>query len=69
MDAKPYVMPQPVSGEGVDATVSLGVGENPSKRLVYQAIGEKPVRRDTFSLTQDEINGLVNHLLKDLKAK
>jgi hypothetical protein len=43
--------------------------QNPSKRLVYQAIGEKPVRRDTFSLTQGEINDLVNHLLKDLKAK
>jgi hypothetical protein len=43
--------------------------QNPSKHLVYQAIGEKPVRRDTFSLTQGEINDLVNHLLKDLKTK
>jgi hypothetical protein len=34
---------------------------------VYRAIGEKPVRRDTFSLTQDDINSLVHHLLKDLK--
>jgi hypothetical protein len=43
--------------------------QNPSRRQVYRATGEKPVRRDTFSLTQDEINGLVNHLLKDLKTK
>jgi Domain of unknown function (DUF4136) len=50
-------------------TIAFNFMQNPSKRLVYQAIGEKPVRRDTFSLTQDEINGLVNHLLKDLKTK
>jgi hypothetical protein len=50
-------------------TIAFNFTQNPSKRLVYQAIGEKPVRRDTFSLTQDEINGLVNHLLKDLKTK
>jgi hypothetical protein len=34
---------------------------------VYRAVGEKPVKRDAFSLTQDDINGLVHHLLKDLK--
>jgi Domain of unknown function (DUF4136) len=50
-------------------TIAFNFMQNPSKRLVYQAIGEKPVRRDTFSLTQGEINDLVNHLLKDLKAK
>src|ERR1700723_1847929 len=50
-------------------TIAFNFTQNPSKRLVYQAIGEKPVRRDTFSLTQGEINDLVNHLLKDLKAK
>jgi hypothetical protein len=27
------------------------------------------LKRDAFSLTLDEINGLVNHLLKDLKPK
>src|SRR4029077_12972056 len=54
----------------------LGAGNNvfylmpqPSRHQVYRAVGEKPVRRDTFSLTQEEINGLVNHLLKDLKTK
>ncbi len=50
-------------------TIAFNFMQNPSRRLVYQAIGEKPVRRDTFSLTQDEINGLVNHLLKDLKTQ
>lgn len=41
--------------------------QQPNKHLVYRAIGEKRVRYDAFSLTQDEINGLVHHLLKDLK--
>jgi hypothetical protein len=35
--------------------------------LVYRAVGEKPVHRNTFSFSQDEVNGLVHHLLKDLK--
>jgi hypothetical protein len=39
-----------------------------SRHQVYRAVGQKPVRRDTFSLTQDEINDLVHHLLKDLKT-
>jgi len=34
---------------------------------VYRAVGEKPVKRDAFSLTQGDINDLVHHLLKDLK--
>ena len=36
---------------------------------VYRAIGQKPVQRETFTLTQDEINGLVHKLLKDLKPQ
>lgn len=40
-----------------------------TQHQVYRAIGQKPVRRDTFSLTQDEINDLVHHLLKDLKTR
>ena len=54
---------------GARGTIAFNFMQNPSQHLVYQAVGEKPVRRDTFSLTQDDINGLVNHLLKDLKAK
>jgi len=52
-----------------EGTIAFNFMQNPSRHLVYQAVGEKPVRRDTFSLTQSEINDLVNHLLKDLKAK
>ena len=32
-DARPYVAPLPFAGEPVDITVSLGVGENESKRI------------------------------------
>ena len=32
-DAQPFIAPQPVSGPPVDITVSLGVGENPAKRV------------------------------------
>jgi Domain of unknown function (DUF4136) len=50
-------------------TIAFDMLQQSTKHLVYRAIGEKPVRRDTFSLTQDEINGLVGHLLKDLKTR
>lgn len=32
-DARAYIAPQPVAGPAADITVSLGVGENPAKRL------------------------------------
>jgi Glycosyltransferase family 9 (heptosyltransferase) len=32
-DAQPYVAPRPATGPPADITVSLGVGENPAKRL------------------------------------
>jgi hypothetical protein len=51
-----------------EGTIVFDFTQAAAKHLVYRAVGEKPVRRDTFSLTQDEINGLVNHLLKDLKT-
>jgi hypothetical protein len=52
-----------------EGTIVFDFTQAATKHLVYRAVGEKPVRRDTFSLTQDEINGLVNHLLKDLKTR
>ncbi len=52
-----------------EGTIVFDLMQQATKHQVYQAVGEKPVRRDTFSLTQDEINGLVNHLLKDLKTR
>jgi hypothetical protein len=51
-----------------EGTIVFDFMQQSTKHLVYRAIGEKPVKRDTFSLTQDEINGLVRHLLKDLKT-
>jgi Domain of unknown function (DUF4136) len=51
-----------------EGTIVLDVVQNPASHLVYRAVGEKPVRRDTFSFSQDEVNGLVHHLLKDLKT-
>jgi hypothetical protein len=51
-----------------EGTIVFDMLQRPSEHLVYRAIGEKPVRRETFTLTQDEINGLVHHLLKDLKV-
>jgi Domain of unknown function (DUF4136) len=50
-----------------EGTIVLDVVQNQANHLVYRAVGEKPVRRDTFSFSQDEVNGLVHHLLKDLK--
>ena len=52
-----------------EGTIVFDFTQQAKKHLVYRAVGEKPVRKDTFSLTQDEINGLVNHLLKDLKTR
>jgi Domain of unknown function (DUF4136) len=52
-----------------EGTIVFDFTQQSTKHLVYRATGQKPVRRDTFSLTQDEINGLVNHLLRDLKAR
>lgn len=50
-----------------EGTIVLDLFQNPANHLIYRAQGEKPVRRDTFSFSQDEVNGLVRGLLKDLK--
>ena len=52
-----------------EGTIVIDMLQRESKHLVYRAIGEKHVNRNTFTLTQDEINGLVHHLLKDLKTR
>lgn len=51
-----------------EGTIVLDLFQNPANHLIYRAVGEKPVRRDTFSFTQDEVNGLVGRLLRDLKT-
>jgi len=49
-----------------EGTIVFDWVQRDTKHLVYRAIGEKPVHRDAFSLTQDEINGLTHHLLSQL---
>jgi len=50
-----------------EGTIVFDWVQQSTKHLAYRAVGEKPVRRDAFSLTQSDINDLVHHLLKDLK--
>jgi hypothetical protein len=50
-----------------EGTIVFDWVQQSTKHLAYRAVGEKPVRRDAFSLTQSDVNDLVYHLLKDLK--
>jgi hypothetical protein len=50
-----------------EGTIVFDWVQQSTRHLAYRAVGEKPVHRDAFSLTQNDINGLVHHLLKDLK--
>jgi hypothetical protein len=50
-----------------EGTIVFDWVQQSTKHLAYRAVGEKPVRRDAFSLPQNDINDLVHHLLKDLK--
>jgi hypothetical protein len=52
-----------------EGTIVFDLLQQATQHLAYRAIGQKPVRHDTFSLTQDDINSLVGHLLKDLKTR
>ena len=52
-----------------EGTIVFDFLQPSTKHLVYRAVGEKPVHRNTFTLTQNDINSLVNHLLKDLKTR
>jgi len=52
-----------------EGTIVLDATQGATNHLIYRAVGEKPVRRDTFSFSQDEVNGLVHHLMKDLNAR
>lgn len=51
-----------------EGTIIIDVIQQATKHLVYRAVGEKHVNRNTFTLTQGDINGLVHHLLKDLRT-
>ena len=64
--------PGPVGFENIrfrEGTIVLDVTQGATNHLIYRAVGDKPVRRDTFSFSQDEVNGLVHHLVKDLNAR
>ena len=50
-----------------EGTLVVDAVQNPANHLIYRAVGEKPVSHDTFSFSQDEVNGLVHQMLKDLK--
>lgn len=52
-----------------EGTIVLDVLQEPSNHLVYRAVGERPVRRNMLSFSQEEVNGIVGHLLKDLKPR
>jgi uncharacterized protein DUF4136 len=52
-----------------EGTIVFDLVQQSTKHLVYRAVGEKHVNRNTFTLTQDDINGLVHHLLKDLRTR
>jgi hypothetical protein len=61
--------PTEVSYENVrfrEGTVVFDFVKQSNKRLVYRAIGQKPVHRDTFN--QDEISEFVHHILGKLKT-
>ena len=49
-------------------TIVFDFMQQSTKHLVYRAVGEKRVNNNTFSLTQNDINALVHHLLKDLRT-
>ena len=50
-------------------TIVFDFVQQSTKHLVYRAVGEKRVHYDTFTLTQGDINGLVHHLLRDLRTR
>jgi Domain of unknown function (DUF4136) len=50
-----------------EGTIVIDWMQTATRHLVYRAVGAKPVRRDSFSLTEGDIHGLVHALLKDLK--
>lgn len=52
-----------------EGTIVFDFVQRESKHLVYRAVGEKHVHYDRFTLTQNDINGLVHHLLKDLRTR
>jgi len=51
-----------------EGTIVFDFIQQSARHLVYRAVGEKRLHYNTFTLTQSDINGLVHHLLKDLRT-
>ena len=51
-----------------EGTIVVDVVQGGTNHVVYRAVGEKPVDHNAFSLSQDQVNALVHHLLKDLRT-
>lgn len=49
-------------------TIAIVVVQRATNHLVYRAIGEKEVHRGTFTLTQDQISDVVQHMLGKLHS-
>ena len=50
-----------------EGTIVLDIVQQGSRNhLIYRAVGEKPVQRDSFSFSQGEVNGIVHKLLAQL---
>jgi Domain of unknown function (DUF4136) len=52
-----------------EGTIVIDLLQQPTNHLAYRAVGEKPVKRDMLSFSQDEVNSMVHRLLKDLKTR
>jgi Domain of unknown function (DUF4136) len=50
-----------------EGTIVLDITQNPSNHLAYRAVGQKPLRHDRLSFSQDEVNSMARAMLKDLK--
>jgi len=50
-----------------EGTIVFDFVQQSTNKLAFRAIGEKPVYYNRTTFTQGEVNGLVHHLLKDLK--
>ena len=51
-----------------EGTIVVDLLQQPANHLAYRAIGEKPVKRDMLSFSQEEVNGMVHRLFKDLRT-
>ena len=63
--------PPGVSYENIrfrEGTIVLDIVQQGARNhLVYRAVGEKPVHRDSFSFSQSEVNSIVHKLLDQLR--